>query len=300
MATKQQVEQERAVVADRDGERCMVCGGPYQASKIPGLVACSACDFISANVEISDAELAKLYGEDYFHGEEYLDYVAEEESLRRNFRGRLRTLKSLSPNWAGANVFEIGCAYGFFLREISGQVAGARGIDISEAGTTFAREQLGLDVTCGDYITHDIGTAPDVIAMWDTIEHLRRPDLFIQKASQDIKPGGLLAITTGDIGSLNAQFQGKNWRMIHPPTHMHYFSSATMSKLLDRYGFDVVHLSHPGVSRSVKAILYILLALKMKRPKLYDVLSRAKPMVDMHVDINLFDIMFVVARRRPR
>jgi 2-polyprenyl-3-methyl-5-hydroxy-6-metoxy-1,4-benzoquinol methylase len=29
--------------------------------------------------------------------------------------------------------------------------------------------------------------------MWDTIEHLKRPDLFIKKMASDIKPGGLLS-----------------------------------------------------------------------------------------------------------
>ena len=60
--------------------------------------------------------------------------------------------------------------------------------------------------------------------MWDTIEHLKRPDLFVQKAAADLRPGGLIALTTGDIGSLNARLRGARWRMIHPPTHLHYFS----------------------------------------------------------------------------
>src|SRR5579862_2007830 len=110
---------------------CIVCGGDYRPSHLPGLLRCDRCDFISADVEISDDSLAALYSQDYFHGEEYADYVAEEESLRLNFRARIKTLQELVPDLSDADLFEIGCAYGFFLREIHPSVRSAEGIDIS-------------------------------------------------------------------------------------------------------------------------------------------------------------------------
>jgi hypothetical protein len=61
-------------------------------------------------------------------------------------------------------------------------------------------------------------------------------------ASRDLEPGGLLALTTGDIGSLNARLRGSNWRMIHPPTHLHYFSVQSITSLLKRHGIDTVHV----------------------------------------------------------
>lgn len=276
---------------------CLVCGGRYEASPLPGLFRCRSCGFTSADLSISEDTLRALYGEDYFHGEEYLDYVAEAESLRLNFANRLKTLSSLAPDWAHSDLFEIGCAYGFFLDEVRDSVRKAAGIDISAEAVRYARESLQVDAECGDYLSMDLGRQVDVIAMWDAIEHLKRPDSFIEKAASDLKPGGLLAITTGDIGSLNARLRGRAWRMIHPPTHMHYFSVATLSKLLERNGFDIVHVSHPGNSRRIRSVLYFVFALKMKRPRLYEVLSKA-PFSGMRLTVNLFDIMFVVGRKR--
>jgi hypothetical protein len=86
--------------------------------------------------------------------------------------------------------------------------------------------------------------------------------------------------------------------MIHPPTHMHYFSVPTLSALLARNGFDVVHVSHPGNSRRIRSVLYFLLALKMKRPGLYAALAKL-PMTGARITVNLYDIMFVVGKRRP-
>jgi SAM-dependent methyltransferase len=277
---------------------CLVCGGAYRRSRLPGLFQCDTCGFVSADLSIPDDELRALYGADYFHGQEYLDYVAEEESLRLNFRDRLETLRAFVPNWPQADVFEIGCAYGFFLSEIANEVGSASGIDISAEAVRFAREDRGVQAQQGDYLALDLGRKVDAIFMWDTIEHLKRPDLFIAKAARDLKKGGIIALTTGDIGSLNAWLRGRRWRMIHPPTHMHYFSVATASKLLERHGFDVVHVSHPGNSRGLRSVLYFIMVLQMKRPEIYAML-KSWPLFDLRLTVNLFDIMYIIARRRP-
>lgn len=276
---------------------CLVCGGRYQPSSLVGLWQCETCGFISADLVISDDDLHSLYSDGYFKGEEYLDYAAEEQSLRINFRRRIATLKSLEPELHRKVLFEVGCAYGYFLDEARGAVQHASGIDVSADAVRFATERLHLPAVAGDYLSHRVEPSPDIVAMWDTIEHLKRPDLFIEKASQDLKPGGLIALTTGDIGSLNARVRGRRWRMIHPPTHLNYFSRQTVSRLLTRFGFDIVHLSHPGSARQLRSALYIILALKAKRPRLYELISSAR-ILDRSVTVNLFDIMFVVGRRR--
>ena len=170
----------------------------------------------------------------------------------------------------------------------------ARGIDITRDGVDYARNALGVNAECGDYLalrTHPV----DIIAMWDTVEHLPRPDLFIAKAAADLKPGGVLAITTGDVGSLNARMRGSRWRMIHPPTHLHYFSVPTLSRLLQRNGLEVIHVSHPGISRRLHAILYMVLDQRLGAHRLHRVATRVAP--NIAVTLNLLDIMFIVARK---
>lgn len=187
---------------------CLVCGGSLGPARIPGLLACGGCGFITADVRLSDAELAALYGPDYFHGEEYHDYTAEEDSLRENFRRRIAVIQRVMPGFRRARLFEIGCAYGFFLDEVQPYVGAASGMDISAEVVARGVARLGVDAACGDYLTTPLAATPDIIAMWDTIEHLPRPDLFLEKAAADLAPGGHIAITTGDIGSAFARFRG--------------------------------------------------------------------------------------------
>jgi len=277
---------------------CLVCSGTEMLSYLPGLLRCENCGFVSADLSISDEELRALYSADYFHGNEYLDYIAEAQSLRLNFRNRLPVLRHLLPAWSEADLLEIGCAYGFFLEEVRNEVRSACGIDICREAIENALER-GLNAIAGDYLTIDVGRKLDVITMWDTIEHLKHPDLFIQKAASDLKPGGLIALTTGDIGSVVARLRGRSWRMIHPPTHLHYFTVSTLTKLLHRGGFDVVHVSHPGITRNLRSILYFILALRMNRPVLYRTI-KSWPIFDLRITSNLFDIMYIVGRLRPR
>jgi SAM-dependent methyltransferase len=278
---------------------CLVCAtGVFGPSSLPRLLRCRQCGFVSADVTVSDAELIRLYGVDYFHGQEYADYIAEEDSLRINFRDRVATMRQwCAPSLANAKLFEIGCAYGFFLAEIRGIVGSAAGVDISADAVRYAVERWGVDARQGDYLAMRLPQSVDIIAMWDTIEHLRRPDLYVEKAARDLRPGGVIAITTGDIDSLNARLRGRRWRMIHPPTHLHYFSLPTLTRLLDRSGFDVVHASHPGNSRSVRAIAYFILVIQMKQRALFDRLLRYG-VLNHRVTANLYDIMYVIARRR--
>jgi len=274
---------------------CLVCGGELGPSPLDGLRRCVDCGFVTADTDLDASDFMTLYGADYFHGSEYLDYVEERESLRLNFARRMPVLEALAGGLQGKSLLEIGCAYGFFLELARERGIDARGIDIAADGVRYAQETLGVRAEAGDYLA--LQTDPvELIAMWDTVEHLPRPDLFLGKAAADLRPGGLVAITTGDIGSLNARLRGRRWRMIHPPTHLHYFSTATMTRLLARFGLEVVHLSHPGVSRRLHSILHIVVVHRLGAAWLNRIASRTLP--NLALTLNLHDVMFVVAQKR--
>jgi len=172
------------------------------------------------------------------------------------------------------------------------------GIDISEAAAEYARTQLGVDVVAADYLAQQLSEQVDTLCMWDTIEHLSRPRDFIEKAARDVRAGGLLALTTGDIDSLNARLRGRRWRMIHPPTHLHYFSRRTLVRLLDSAGFDVVHVETAGNTRSIRGIIYAILVLRGGRQGLFNKV-KTLPGLSQSITLDLRDIVYIIARRRP-
>ena len=278
--------------------RCLVCMGallPHR--RLPGLHVCAKCRFVTLAEQVDADQLRQLYGADYFHGEEYADYVSEGPELRANFRKRLEVLLALQSVEERVKLYEVGAAYGFFLDEARVHYDDVAGIDISSDAVAYAQEEFKLNIVAGDYLATDVGQV-DCLTMWDTIEHLGEPRAFIEKAGRDVRAGGLLAVTTGDIESRNARMRGAKWRMIHPPTHLHYFSRETLAALLDSAGFDVVHVESAGNRRTLRAIAYALLVLKGGQDRLWGRI-RNLSFLDRGIELDLGDIMYVVARRRP-
>jgi 2-polyprenyl-3-methyl-5-hydroxy-6-metoxy-1,4-benzoquinol methylase len=276
---------------------CDVCGGEGAALAYAGLCRCASCSHVWADLSIETETLHRLYQRSYFFGDEYSNYLEDRSIIEKNFAGRLATLRRFLSS-SHRSLFEIGCAYGFFLNAVRASFESVEGIDVSEEAVRFATQELGIPVLGGDLLDADLsGRSFDVVCLWDTIEHLAAPRQYLEKISAHMPAGSLVAITTGDIGSLNARLQRGRWRLIHPPTHLHYFTRRSLTRLLERCGFRVVHAEHCGVYRSVGGMLHNLVALGWKWPRVGRWLrSAVPPGLDMY--LNLYDLMYIVAERR--
>jgi SAM-dependent methyltransferase len=281
------------VTVDR---KCPICGVACDPAPIHGLLKCGGCGFVTADVDLSREELERLYSAKYFKGEEYRDYAAERELFAKQFRLRLKTLLRYVPAERRGYLFEIGAAYGFFMDLAQRHFDRVGGIDLSREAATYAREVVGVPVAAGDFLDYPFQAQPDAVCMWDTIEHLAHPALYIQKVATHLRPGGVLAITTGDIGSPLARWRKDKWRQIHPPTHLHYFSKNTLRLLLEKYDLEVCYTGYAGCYRSVDTIAYILLSLKRARPGVHRKL-KATGLLNWSFYSNLYDILYVIARK---
>lgn len=276
---------------------CLVCGGTYRNANLAGLLTCSRCHFVTADMQLSRDELRRLYSANYFAGREYKDYLGERSLIEKHFRIRLRRLLRFVTNPAEKRLLEIGCAYGFFLSVARSQFRDIVGLDISEDAVAYMRRELGLPGTAADFLEYEMDERADVVCLWDTIEHLDKPHLYIEKLSDVMNSGGVVAITTGDISSIVARFRGARWRQIHPPTHLHYFSKATLVRLLANYGFSVRYCGYEGMFRSLDTIAYIVLNIKHQKPALYRALKEMG-LLRWNLYLNLYDILFVVAEKK--
>jgi SAM-dependent methyltransferase len=243
--------------------------------------------------------IAELYEGDYLTGAEFGDYASQHATFARNFRAYLRRMQRAGAT--GGRLLEVGCAYGFFLEQAQASFE-VTGIDVNEAAITAARS-LGVPAICGDFLAFAPDAPYDVVCMWDTVEHLLEPLAYLDKARAVLRDGGWLFLTTGDIGSAVARFRGPRWRLIHPPSHVNYFSRQSMSSLLGRTGFDVVSVAAIGTSRDLRNALHVLSlfsrrALVRRVAAVTERLTRGLPSVGVY--LNLRDIMFVTARSRGR
>jgi hypothetical protein len=277
---------------------CIVCGSQGYSPLYPAIVRCTSCEFVFAEEDINEDELFRIYQKNYFFGEEYSNYKTDREVLQKNFELRLKVLLGFADPARRRGLFEIGSAYGFFLELARKHFENVQGIDITEDGVRHCTTQLGLDVIQGDLLSTDLGNKKfDVVCLWDTIEHLRTPNLYLERISEHMPSGALVAITTGDIDSLNARIKKDKWRLIHPPTHLQYFSLGTLSKMLEHLGFDVIYHRHCGFYRSFDNVFHNLFVLRGGLPNVYNLMQRLG-LSRRFFYLNLYDIMYVIARKK--
>lgn len=279
-------------------DACVVCGGTSLSPFYSGIVRCDLCGFVCADLHLKEEELLRIYQKDYFFGEEYSNYQADREVLQKNFKLRLKILLRFTNRTRHRRLFEIGSAYGFFLALAKHHFETVQGIDITQDGVRHSIDELGLKVIHGDLLATDLRDQEfDVVCLWDTIEHLRTPNLYIEKIGQHMKSGSLLAITTGDIESWNARVKKARWRLIHPPTHLQYFSLNTLARMLSRSNFDVVYQEHCGFYRSFDNAFHNLFVLRCQLPVLYRLVQKLG-LARWSFYLNLYDIMYVIAKKR--
>ena len=168
-------------------------------------------------------------------GRGYADYLGDEPAHRENFRRRFARITAVAGRIE--SLYEIGCAHGLWLQTARANGVRAAGIDISPEAVRHAAGTLKLDAALGSF--EDARIAPgefQAYCMWDTLEHLPHPEIYVAKLAGSLPAGGWLFLTTGDLGAPLAQRQGERWRMIHPPTHLQYFARDTLQRFLARHG----------------------------------------------------------------
>jgi cyclopropane fatty-acyl-phospholipid synthase-like methyltransferase len=272
--------------------RCELCafeGSPEPFYPDLHIVRCPACGL----VYYDGSAPGQLYTREYFAGGEYHDYLADKATLQRNFARRIVSLRKLKP---GGRLLEIGAAYGFFL-ELAQSHWEARGLEISRDAVEHAR-RAGLNVDCADFLDQpDEPASYDLICLWDTIEHLAHPVRYIEKAARWLKPEGYLALTTGNVTSFVSRLRKQRWRLVHPPTHLYYFSPATLRRAAEGAGLQMQRCAAIGYFRSYRSMVHAL-ALQGTRhhPALYS-LATLGGRLDIPVYLNLYDIVMMVARK---
>lgn len=283
-----------------ENKTCLVCNSPinkplYQDT----LMMCENCGFITANMNLSEAHLKEVYTENYFKGEEYLNYLEDKEPLQHNFHKRVKGMIALAGKENIQSVLEIGCAYGFFGEVLTKELPNAKyvGVDVVAEPIQYGKNQLNLPVFEADYLKFKGEPPYTDICMWDVIEHLQNPQDFVKKAYNELAPNGRIYITTGDIGAMLPTIQKQKWRMIHPPSHLQYFSSKTLCKLLENQGFTIQSVSYPAVHRSMSQIFYSLFMLKKNYGKTAEFWYRQIPR-NLYIPFNTFDIMLVSAVKK--
>jgi SAM-dependent methyltransferase len=206
------------------------------------IVACLACGLARRDPIPSSEELRSIYAAaDYFRlscepGIGYHDYFADAPVYRPYFRRKFAVLQRYATP-PGA-LLELGAGAGFALEAARDAGWDARGLELSAPAVAWAREHLDIDITAGgadDLSDHERW---DVIAAFQTIEHLVDVRSALRRVREALRPRGLLYLTTPDHGSLSRSIFRRFW-LSYRPEHLVYFDQRSLRRILEEEGFHI-------------------------------------------------------------
>jgi SAM-dependent methyltransferase len=217
------------------------------------IVRCAACGHMQIDPMPDSAVLESAYAEAASE-----DYVEEEAGQRETARRALERIESHAPpplNGGPRRLLDLGCWVGFLLAEAQARGWSATGVEPSEFASAYARDRLGLDVRTDDLFTAALpeGTFQAVV-LGDVIEHLPDPGGALERIGALLGPGGVAWFALPDAGSAVARRLGARWWSVLP-THVQYFTRASIATLLERHGWSVLDVRTAPKAFSVRYYL---------------------------------------------
>ena len=202
-------------------------------------VRCEACGLERIDPAPTDETLAAIYGKHYYdawglHGDE--NTVAQ---LKKGTFGTV--LDALPESVRGGKLLDCGAATGFLLEVAKERGFDPYGIELSEFGASEIAKKFGE----GHAFRGEIENASfpgvgeggfQVITMCDYIEHVRNPKRVLEHAMRFLAPGGVIALTTPDAGSMTHKILGSGWSH-YKTEHLYYFKGENLRRLLEGVGF---------------------------------------------------------------
>jgi 2-polyprenyl-3-methyl-5-hydroxy-6-metoxy-1,4-benzoquinol methylase len=258
---------------------------------------CSSCELLFVHPQPSKEELEKLYSAAYFgRGGKYDAALPRYDDPNwLNDEGKVAIIK----RWrSGGSLLDVGCAVGGFLAVAREHGFEVEGVELAPYAAEQARARLQVNVINSDIYSADLASESyDVITMWDVIEHLSDPNVALDRIFKALRPGGLLAFSTGDASSAWARLMGKRWPLLTPPQHLYFFSQRSISELLGRHRLSVKEIRHQGKWVTVGFVLFKARESFGRMMAPLAAAARWTGVQHWKLSINLGDIMTVMAEK---
>jgi len=260
--------------------RCASCGGE-EGYRLPAvdfltgdpfeIAVCARCGL--GRTEPSPADLSSYYPSGYY-GSGGIRFKPFVEAAIRVFRGaRVAAVSRAHP--APGAVLDVGCGRGLMLAELARRDWQAVGVEISEAASRHAREELGLDVRIGELADcHFPAASFDVVTLFHVLEHLRDPEAALTEARRVTAPEGRLLVEVPNFGSLQARLAGGRWFHLDAPRHVFHFTRGSLLRALEAAGFQPLQVATHSFEFGYYGMLQSLLNLATRRQNaLYEILK---------------------------
>lgn len=227
-----------------------LCGSPNYNDWIFAdniqLIECAKCGIKRVSHIDKDRYTARYKSGSYHAEDRSYDtgHKAHQERFEHDYGvAKLRLDRLLKLGVDGGKLLDVGCSNAAFVKAALDFEYDAIGCDLSTDAVDLAysgyvwRGSIG---ECGFF-----RRTFDVITFNDVFEHIPDPITDLRIAKGLLKRTGVLVIEVPDMASKEAQEQREKFKHIKPHEHLWYFTSAQLRDLLEREGFNILHMEAP-------------------------------------------------------
>jgi SAM-dependent methyltransferase len=148
-------------------------------------------------------------------------------------------------------LLDVGCLWGSFLGHAHKSGFDVTGIEPFGKAATYVKEVLKLNASQGTLRSAALPADTfDVVTILDVIEHMTDPVTELKEVYRVMKPGGLLIVSTPDVGSLitrlvntERRLLGRQWFPFdNPPWHLWGFTRRSIKTCVENAGFALEYV----------------------------------------------------------
>lgn len=176
----------------------------------------------------------------YYHGDDYVNYNESAPSLARSAVLRLQRYVQ------GGRMLDVGCAYGFVVREALAAGFDAYGVDFSADAVAQADKLVGAGRCRVGNVEEAVPFDGefDIFQLNSVIEHFRDPEAVIRNLSARAAPNAWLFIKTMNSDSLSHSLFGADWEGYADYTHhsIDLMTPVNLRRWAQENGWEVVDL----------------------------------------------------------
>ncbi|NUO38784.1 MAG: methyltransferase domain-containing protein [Gemmatimonadaceae bacterium] len=233
---------------------CPCCGGRSIIEEFQKAgfryVSCESCATLFVNPRPTFDSLMALYADSpstRYWVEEFFKPMAEARRARI-FRPRAQYVAEHFPDVARGRVGDIGAGFGLFLEELQALWPAANLVAIEPSADMAAiLRTKGIPVV--EQMLEQVPPSEagfDLLTAFELFEHLHDPAGFLRHVARLLRPGGVLYLTTLSGFGFDIQVHWASSKSVSPPHHLNFANPASMARLLERTGFDVIEIATPG------------------------------------------------------
>jgi SAM-dependent methyltransferase len=275
-------------VAGEMGDQGLVPTTDRFGVALDDIVRCAAC----GHMQLAQMPTAERLESEYADAASD-DYLAEEPGQRATARDALaRMERHIAPG----RLADLGCWVGFLAAEAQQRGWAPTGVEPSTWAAARARER-GIEVLEAPLLEAPLPEREfTAVTMGDVIEHLPDPGGALDRVRALLRDDGVVWLALPDAGSLLARAMGRRWWSVIP-THVQYFTRASITRLLRQRGFEVLEVQ---TSPKAFTVAYYLSRIGGYSPPVADALvgtARRAGLAERLWAPDFRDRMAVVARR---